>query len=225
MKRFYLFLLLFIFSSVTIHAQTNSKKPVKECNAQLARQLVEQQADASKSVEETDKRVNILLRVADFLWIADQETARKYFAEAFQIAQERFKEKGIEKNEDKGLTVYQPDYRFEVVHAVAKRDAEWAKKLAEIILRESAENDAKDEKTSNENAHTNGEIIRLGISLVEQNPAAALYFFRRAMRLPLEQTWYYTLYQVSRKNRLFRKFGASIKKVVNLRYASFNFVG
>jgi len=201
MKRFYLFLLLFIFSSVTIHAQTNSKKPVKECNAQLARQLVEQQADASKSVEETDKRVNILLRVADFLWIADQETARKYFAEAFQIAQERFKEKGIEKNEDKGLTVYQPDYRFEVVHAVAKRDAEWAKKLAEIILRESAENDAKDEKTSNENAHTNGEIIRLGISLVEQNPAAALYFFRRAMRLPLEQTWYYTLYQVSRKNQ------------------------
>jgi len=97
MKRLYLFLLLFVFSSVTLQAQINLKKPLKECNALLARQLVEQQADASKSVEETDKRINILLRVADFLWIADEETARKYFAEAFQIANEPFREKGVEK--------------------------------------------------------------------------------------------------------------------------------
>jgi len=192
MKRFYLFLLLFVFSSFTIDAQKNPKKPVKECNALLARQLVEQQAEESKSVAETDKRVNILLRVADFLWIADEETARKYFAEAFQIANERFREKGVEKTESKGLTVYHPDYRFDVISAVAKRDAEWAKKLAEIILREKDENDAKDKSTSSGNDRTIEETIGLGTSLAGQNPAAALYFFRRAMRFPLEQIWYYT---------------------------------
>ncbi len=201
MNRIHFYLLLLVFSSFTIHAQNNSKKPVKECNALLARQLVEQQADESKSVAETDKRVNILLRVADFLWIADQETARKFFAEAFQIANERFREKGVEKKESKGFTVYQADYRFAVIHTVAKRDAEWAKKLAEIILLEKDENDAKDKSTSSENDRTIEETIGLGTSLAGQNPAAALYFFRRAMRFPLEQIWYYTLYQVSRKNR------------------------
>ncbi|MDQ3711474.1 MAG: hypothetical protein M3388_04570 [Acidobacteriota bacterium] len=202
MRSFRIFFTCFLLLvDSTLFAQVPSKKPLKECNALLARQLVEQQADESKSVEETDKRINILLRVADFLWIADQETARKFFAEAFQIANERFREKGVEKKESKGFTVYQPDYRLEVVRAVAKRDAEWAKKLAEIILREKDENDAKDKSTSSENDRTIEETIGLGTSLAGQNPAAALYFFRRAMRFPLEQIWYYTLYQVSKKNQ------------------------
>jgi hypothetical protein len=85
MNRFLVSLCLLIFSALSTHAQNTSKKPVKECNALLARQLVEQQAEESKSVAETDKRVNILLRVADFLWVADEVTARKYFAEAFKL--------------------------------------------------------------------------------------------------------------------------------------------
>ena len=77
---------LFFIASTNFYAQTTSKKIVKQCNELFARQLVEQQAYDSKSIAETDKRINILLKVADFLWKAGEETSRRYFAEAFQVA-------------------------------------------------------------------------------------------------------------------------------------------
>ncbi len=201
MKRFYLFLLLFVFTSVTADAQTNSKKPLKECNALLARQLVEQQADESKSVAETDKRINILLRVADFLWISDEETARRYFSEAFQIANERFREKGVEKKESKGLTLYQPDYRFDVIEAVAKRDAEWAKKFSEIVLKEFDEDKEKDKREELGKDNEVQEILGIAARTAKNNPNLSLTLARRAMRYPLINSWYFMLYQMARNNQ------------------------
>ncbi|HEV8159586.1 MAG TPA: hypothetical protein VGP58_11180 [Pyrinomonadaceae bacterium] len=201
MKRLYLFLSLFVFSSVILQAQTNLKKPLKECNALLARQLVEQQADASKSVEETDKRINILLRVADFLWIADEETARKYFGEAFQIANERFREKGVEKTESKGLTVYQPDYRFNVISAVARRDAEWAKKLSGEVLKEFDEDKEKDKRGANDKDNEIRDLISIAAQTAKDNPNLALTLARRTMRYPLLDRWYFSLYQMAGNNQ------------------------
>ena len=106
MRRFCLIISFsFIFSILSAPAQKPSKIPVKQCDALLARQLVEHQADFSKTLGETDQRINVLIKVADFLWTSDQETARRYFAEAFQVAQDRFKEKGLERNESKGLII------------------------------------------------------------------------------------------------------------------------
>lgn len=201
MNRLSFFLFTVIFSSLAIHAQTNSKKPFKECSAPLARQLVEQQAIESKSVEETDKRVNILLRVADFLWIGDEETARKYFAEAFQIAQERFREKGIEKNESSGFIKYQPDYRFSVISAVAKRDAEWAKKLSESVLKEFDEDKEKDKRRDHEKNREVNEIIRVAAQTAKDNPQLALSLARRAMRYPLGSDWTFALYEMAGNNQ------------------------
>ena len=65
----HLHFLLFVFAFTAANAQIVSKTPPKQCSGLLARQLVEQQADDSKSVSETDRRVNILLRVADYLWL------------------------------------------------------------------------------------------------------------------------------------------------------------
>lgn len=200
MKRFYLFLLLTVFSFVCIHAQTNSKKPLKECNALLARQLVEQQADESKSIAETDKRINVLLRVADFLWINDEETARKYFAEAFQLAQSRFREKGVEKTESKSLVVYQPDYRFNVISAVAKRDAEWAKKLTEALLKEFDDKE-KDKRGENDEDNEIQDLIGLAARTAKDNPNLSLTLARRAMRYPLIYSWYFSLYQMAGSNQ------------------------
>lgn len=71
---------------------------VKQCDASLAAQIVRQQAAESKTIEETDKRIEVLTRIADFLWIQDEPAARVYFAEAFQVAQDRFREKGTRPN-------------------------------------------------------------------------------------------------------------------------------
>jgi len=150
---------------------------------------------------ETDKRVNILLRVADFLWIADEETARKYFAEAFQIANERFREKGVEKTESKGLTVYQPDYRFNVISAVAKRDAEWAKKLSEIVLKEFDEDKEKDKRAANDKDTEVQELISVAARMAKDNPNLALTLARRTMRYQLINRWYFSLYQMAGNNQ------------------------
>lgn len=201
MKRFYLFLLLFVFSPFPIDAQKNSKKPLKECSALLARQLVEQQAEESKSVAETEKRINILLRVADFLWIADEETARKYFAEAFQIAQERFREKEIGKKEIAGLVMSPPDYRFDVISHVAKRDGEWAKKLSDAVLKEFDEDKEKDKRSDFDKDHEVRSILGIAGQTAKDNPNLSLTLARRAMRYPLINAWYWMLYQMAKNNQ------------------------
>ncbi len=136
MKRSGFIIILFsLFTAFSAHAQTSVKKPVKQCNAQLARQIVEQQADFSKTLEETDKRIEVLIKVADYLWAADRESARGYFAEAFKVAQERFREKGNEPLVKGNMILSRVDYRFEVIRAIAEYDAVWAKKLSEIKIR------------------------------------------------------------------------------------------
>jgi hypothetical protein len=201
MQRLYFFLCLLVFSSVTIHAQTNSKKLPKECNALLARQLVEQQADESKSVAETDKRINILLRVADFLWISNQEAARKYFGEAFQIAGERFRGKGVEEKDTKGSISYHTDYRFDVISAVAKRDADWAKKLSEAVLKEFDEDKEKDKRSDFSKDDEIQSILGIAGRTAKDNPNLSLTLARRAMRYPLINAWYWTLYQMAKNNQ------------------------
>lgn len=191
-------LLLFSFNNF---AQINANKPLKECSAVMARQIVEQQAEESKSVAETDKRIKILLRIADFLWQNNEETARKYFAEAFQFAQERFREKGFEDKKEKEITVRQPDYRFNVIAAIAKRDAEWAKKLSETVLKEFDEDKNKDSRNKNDENREVGELLGIAAQTAKSNPNLSLTFARRAMRYPLFRDWYWTLYRMARENQ------------------------
>ncbi len=206
MKRLHLFLVLLSFLTITVHAQKPSKIPVKQCDALLARQLVKHQAAESKSIAETDKRINVLIKIADFLWVQDKETARGYFAEAFQVAREKSREKAVEKpNGTPFLGVQKTNYPFQVIRAVAKRDAEWAKKLTETALKDSEE--IKKEKEENDKTNSFDEdrdvqeTFSLAISLAEQNPAASLYFARRTMRFPLNRSWFFTLYQIAEKNQ------------------------
>jgi len=206
MKRIQLFLFLFFFTVfftvVTIYAQTPKTAPVKQCNALYAQQLVEQQATESKSNTETDKRINILIKVADFLWIMDEDSARGYFAEAFQFARDKSREKEIEKLTGTPFFVQKTNSPFKVIRAVAKRDADWAKKLTETVLKDSEEIRKEESEKANpfEKDRDVEEALGLANSLAEKNPAAALYFFRRAMRFPLHRNWYFTLYQIAEKN-------------------------
>ena len=96
-----------------------TEEPV--CNDEFAKFLVDQQVSESRSVGETDKRVRILTKAADFLWKFDQARSREYFTEAYKVATERFKEKGFERKEyGGGISSNLPDYRFEVVKTIAR---------------------------------------------------------------------------------------------------------
>src|SRR5215210_6259648 len=117
-------------------AQTSNPK-APACDEDFARFLVDQQVAESRNIEQADKRLRILIRAAEFLWRYEEPTARDYFIEAFNTANARFKEKGLETKESGGgLRTILPDYRFEVIKAIALKDSEWAKKLIDQVLKE-----------------------------------------------------------------------------------------
>jgi hypothetical protein len=202
-KLLFLFVILAssAFSQSPASAKSPTSVPAKKCEAQLARLLVDQLASDSKSIEETDKRVNVLIKVADFLWIPDVESARPLFAEAFQIARDRYKEKGRESSTDKGGMIrIQPDYRFHVIRAIAKRDAKWARTLTEIVLKDKQEEADEAKQNPFGKDREVGEMIQIAIALLETDQASALLFLRRAMQFPLKQDWIYALYNIYEKN-------------------------
>jgi hypothetical protein len=172
------------------------------CNEEFARTLVEQQAAESRSVEATDKRVRMLIRSADFLWKYDQPRAREYFTEAFKVATERFNEKGFEKKEHGGGIYEQlPDYRFEVVQAIAKRDAAWSRKLTENLLKEYEQN-KKDRDSMDQNREVNS-LMRIALDNVKTNPQLSWYLYRRMMKMELDFQWFWTLFSVAGEDKAF----------------------
>jgi len=172
------------------------------CNDDFAKSLVDQQVTESRSVAETDKRVRILTRSADFLWKFEQQRAREYFTEAFKVASDRFKEKGFEnKRYGGGISTPLPDYRFEVVKAIAKHDPAWAQKLSDELLKEY-EATAKDRSGIDEGREIDS-LMSIALESIQTNPALSWYIYRRLMRSELEHQWFWNLFSIAGKDRAF----------------------
>jgi len=146
MRRYPLLLVTVLATLVAVAPAQPPEVELPACNEEFARFLVEQQVAESRTVEQTDKRIRILIRSADFLWRFDEPSARSYFTEAFKFATDRFVEKGFEQKESKGLTMLLPDFRFEVIRAIAAKDSAWARRLIDQIMKEyeKAASDRKD---------------------------------------------------------------------------------
>ena len=187
----------------TLVAQVSSKEN-QACNSEFAKIIVEQQVSESQTIEETDKRIKILLRVADFLWKFDEPTARKYFGAAFQIANERFKEKGFEEKskggKSEGVVTVLPDYRFEVIRAIAQKDGAWAKKLTEQILNDYDKTSAERTDSYNKTREMT-DLLSIAKASAKTNPALSQYLFRRVMNYPLDAHWYFALYMLAEDNK------------------------
>jgi hypothetical protein len=193
-------LLIITFASVYSFAQ-ETKVDSGGCNTDFAKFLVDQQVAESRSVAETDKRIRILTRSADFLWKFDQPTAREYFTEAFKVANDRFNEKGFEKKTEKGLIISAPDYRFEVIRAIAKKDAPWAKRLIEQLLKEYEKTAA--ERNFFDKSREIDAILYIAQESVKTNPDLSWYLFRRIMRQPLDFYWYWVPFGVAATDQQF----------------------
>ncbi len=197
-------LALLFFGTLSSAAQIASTE-TNACNPKMAQMLVEQQVAESKSVTARPKRIKILLRSADFLWPLDQPTARAYFIEAFTNAKEHFAEKGFEranvqKSQNGGSSTYTtlPDLRSDVIRAVSTRDPELAKKFADEVLAEFEKTVDRDvmNKTREQD-----DLLGLAGESAATNPDFARYLFRRVMRFPLTQSWFWSLNTAARRNQ------------------------
>lgn len=193
-----------LFLCSNIAAQTSMENTsVKQCDGLLAGQIVEQQAAESKAIEETDRRLDVLIRIADFLWIQNEPSARGHFAEAYQIAQDRFREREVERTKEKKVTFSKPDFRFKVINAIIKHDSEWAKRLSNNILKEFDEKQ-KTDSTGPNDALSESEveqILNVAAANAKDNPELALSLARRVMRYPLTASWYFNLYIMAGGNQ------------------------
>lgn len=193
-------LLIFIFAAGSTPGQKAEPDP-NACNSEFAKFIVDQQVVEGRSVAETDKRIRILIRAADFLWNSDRSKGREYFTEAYKTASERFAEKGFEKTAGSGFTTLKPDYRFEVIRAIAKRDGRWARKLTEELLQEYKRS-AADRPQIDKNREIDS-IMSIAIENVVTNPELSWYLFRRLFQETIDHQWYWTLYGVAAKDRAF----------------------
>ncbi len=164
--------------------------------------MVEQQVAGGKNTGETDKQIKILIRSANFLWEIDEEKSRDYLAQAFKIAEDRFNELGLEHKKigtykGENLTVAVPDYRFEVIREIAKKDRVWADRLIKKVLKDS-EKDAENRKNSTNDTAEIANIMGVARESIKSDPNLSLNLYRMAMKYPLERHWFWQLYSMWR---------------------------
>ncbi len=207
MNNFFTSALLFTLT-LSILITTGAQVPIEEddqCSDDQVKLLATQLVEESRSVSDAGKKIKVLIRSADFLWPIDNATARTYYSDAYKIAVDNHREKGVERTETKTgnftFITAERDFRFEVVSAIAKNDGQWARKLTDELMAEF-EKTLKDKKEG-EFKREMGLMLQIAFESLDSNRDLSLYIYRRMMKLPLEQDWFFTLYQIAGKDEAF----------------------
>jgi hypothetical protein len=180
-------LLCFLLSLTTLPASApNQQEPRPSlCQRDDALNLIQQQIDASKLIDDEVKRIAVLIRAADLLWPSRQDKARAALRDAFDLATRNYKEKGDEPHLEGHLIVQAADQRYRVIGAIAKRDPAWARELSDQILKEEAE-EAEERATKDfeRDARTAEKLLSAASALISSDQPAGLRFARASLRYP-----------------------------------------
>ena len=185
------------------------------CDEQRAVALVRQQAEEAKSFEASAGQIGVLVRAADLLWPRDEEAARGFFAAAFDLATRYYRQRGYERQDEGRISIVLPDQRFEVMRAVGRRDAAWARRLAEQTVEEAArESEGAKAAPASPLQEVSGKLVNLALELLDVDRAAALAVARNSFRHPAGlylPTLFYKLAEADRAaaDQLFRDALAS----------------
>lgn len=183
-----LYLLPSLWLSPPAPAQKRSPAP-PGCDEQRALLLVQQQAAEARGFEDAVAQISVMTRAADLLWGHRRDAARAVFGEAFDLATKHYQKKGDESRvEGKGLLVTAPDQRFVVLRAVARHDAEWSRRLAEEVARETTLEAEKAAKAASGMQEMGNKLIELALSLLPVNRPVALSLARSTFGRPLTLT-------------------------------------
>jgi len=209
-RRLFALALCLLFASQTTFTQTTKKgetsavapPPAPACDRQRALALVQQQAAEAKSFERPVGQITVMTRAADLLWPYNQDASRAIFAEAFQLATTHFLAKGDEaKHEGRAAMIILPDQRVVVMRAIAKRDAEWARKLA----LEAAEDTRRASDTKAPQVlgvqSPGYKLLELASSLLTINQPVAVELIRKSFAYPASVTQARIFYELAPLNR------------------------
>jgi hypothetical protein len=204
--------LCLLFTAHTTFTQTTKKRAPSNaaaiaCDQQRALALVQQQAAEAKSFERPVGQITVMTRAAELLWPYNQDAARAIFADAFQLATTHFLAKGDEaKHEGRAAMIILPDQRVVVMRAIAKRDAEWARKLALEAAEDTRR--AAETKTETKTPQVLGiqspgyKLLELASSLMTINQPVALELIRKSFAYPANVTQARLFYELAPANRM-----------------------
>lgn len=180
-----------------------AKSPL--CTQENALEMIRQQVELARSLGST-QRITALIRAADLLWPHRQDKARAVFTEAFDLAIESEKEALDAPRRPRSLIVRMQinDQRYVVVSAIFKRDAEWAKKLVQQIVKADAASDEvwQDNDSLNKDL-TSNRLLYSANQLVATDMNAALELARTSLNYPasfLLTNFLYRLAEVNQKD-------------------------
>ena len=212
-RRLFALALCLLLSTQAAFTQT-TKNPNKNstvaaapvCDQQRALALVQQQAAEAKTFERPVGQITVMTRAAELLWPYHQEAARTVFADAFQLATTHFLAKGDEaKHEGRAAMIILPDQRVVVVRAIARRDAEWARKLALEAAEDTRR--AAETKTETKTPQVLGvqspgyKLLELASSLLTINQPVALELIRKSFAYPANVTQARLFYELAPSNK------------------------
>jgi hypothetical protein len=191
-------------ASHRIPAQSKSagSEALPFCNRSNAIDVIRQQIDVTKTIDDSTRRIAVLIRAADLLWSVQQEKARAVFTEAFELATRSEKE-----NEQKApraiiLRMQTADQRYVVVRAVAKRDPTWAKELTRQMLKQDTHDDeVSSARDSFKDALTAERLLDSASQLISTDINAALDLARASLNYPASSGLTRFLYRLAEVNR------------------------
>jgi len=175
----------FCFNS-SLNAQSPKTAPTSVsalCNRDSGANIVAEQISASKTLDDSLRRIGVLIRAADVLWPHQEQKARAAFADAMELAIQDFRDAGDVVKQEGRLPVQQPDQRFVVIAAIAKRDRGWARKLSDQVFEEEIkESENKSVKDLPADYQRPQKLFAVAYSLLPDDPGAALMFARSSLR-------------------------------------------
>jgi hypothetical protein len=173
------------------------------CNRENASSIVRQQLDASKTIDDAVQRIAVLVRAADLLWPSQKDQARAAFIEAFDLATVNFNEKGDKRTRLGAFAMAStPDQRYVVIGAIAKRDAAWAGKLIDQLLKPDAKETADKSKDSpQEDSGRAEKLFSMALALLATDTTTAGNIVRTSFRYPASLYLPMFLYRLADTNQ------------------------
>jgi hypothetical protein len=176
-------LLLLVCAVSTPQVTRGQEAPLPPCDQTRALLLIQQQLDKAKAFNQTIPRISIMLRAAELLWPVQRETARTLFADAYEAAEAHFLRKDEEAQSKRPATAAPEDARPMVLQAIARHDAEWAKRLSARftdVVKDNAD------PTAQLTPHQVGgaEVLGLATLLLPANKELAVALARSSFQYP-----------------------------------------
>jgi hypothetical protein len=197
--------LCLLFTAQTTFTQTGGNHPAAAapgCDQQRAIALVQQQATDAKSFEKPLGQITVMTRAAELLWPYNQEAARAALAEAFDLATKYFLANGEQtKREGRSAMIILPDQRVAVMRAIAKRDAEWARRLAVQTAEDTRRAAEKSEPQVLGFDSPGYKLLELASSLLAVNQPVALELIRKSFTYPANMLHARLFYEIAASNQ------------------------